>query len=164
MVWRTVQLCGTWVIIMAGKYALKTEMFQLSACGSKHGFLEWLVYCYSKFCVCHIASLSNWGKGEQGRQYFLFRFCHNYAQQPTLPPSKAHGFCPQGKECSLSHDLDVILDHEESQLQAKRKKRKRKRKRSTAGQSIAYSMYTAALHCMDRQIACVHVASVFRKL
>ena len=29
-----------WVIIMAGKYALKTEMFQLSACGSKHGFLE----------------------------------------------------------------------------------------------------------------------------
>ncbi|XP_028392038.1 target of EGR1 protein 1-like [Dendronephthya gigantea] len=39
----------------------------------------------------------------------------------------AHGYCPKGMQCEMSHDIDVILNYEQ-QKKAKKKKRKRNRK------------------------------------
>jgi len=43
----------------------------------------------------------------------------------------AHGWCKDGRNCSLSHDIDAILDLEEAKLE---KKRAKKRRRKNAGQ------------------------------
>lgn len=57
------------------------------------------------------------------------------SQWYTLFPIQAFGFCHQNN-CDGTHNLDVILDADQSQLEQKRNRRRRKRKAKTRGQSV----------------------------
>ena len=56
----------------------------------------------------------------------------------SIPPCEqyaAHGHCPKGMQCEMSHDIDVILNYEQQKkANKKRRKRKRKSKQTTSSQ------------------------------
>lgn len=51
--------------------------------------------------------------------------------------SQAFGWCPNGSECPLSHDTDLIILQDEKGVKSKRRKRKRQREKKTEGDKAA---------------------------
>ncbi|CDQ89404.1 unnamed protein product [Oncorhynchus mykiss] len=106
---------------------------------------SYLEYAYKK---CKLDNSKSIEAGGGGRHLFL-EFCKysaplsNYVDyRPCLAGFSpdgllnvcqrfsAYGWCPNGSQCPLSHDTDLIIQHDEKE---KKKKRKRKRKNSSQG-------------------------------
>ncbi|XP_064793117.1 target of EGR1 protein 1 [Oncorhynchus masou masou] len=109
---------------------------------------SYLEYAYKK---CKLDNSKSLEVGGNGHHLFL-EFCKysgdlsSYVDfRPCLAGSSpegplnvcqrfsAYGWCPNGSECPLSHDTDLIIQHDEKNKVEKKKKRKRKRKNSSQG-------------------------------
>ncbi|KAK6310672.1 hypothetical protein J4Q44_G00187270 [Coregonus suidteri] len=109
---------------------------------------SYLEYAYKK---CKLDNSKSLEVGGNGRHLFL-EFCKysghlsSYVDyRPCLAGSSlegplnvcqrfsAYGWCPNGSQCPLSHDTDLIIQHDEKNKVEKKKKRKRKRKNSSQG-------------------------------
>lgn len=110
---------------------------------------SYLEYAYKK-CKRDNTKIAEDGgsdAGLDGGSHVFLEFC-NYSghmssyvdYRPCLPGSSlegtlavcqrfsAYGWCPNGSQCPLSHDTDLIIQQDEQSKEDKRKKRKRKRK------------------------------------
>nr|XP_046177578.1 target of EGR1 protein 1-like isoform X1 [Oncorhynchus gorbuscha] len=109
---------------------------------------SYLEYAYKK---CKLDNMKSLEVGGNGHHLFL-EFCKysghlsSYVDfRPCLAGSSlegplnvcqrfsAYGWCPNGSQCPLSHDTDLIIQHDEKNQVEKKKKRKRKRKNSSQG-------------------------------
>ncbi|XP_035655895.1 target of EGR1 protein 1-like [Oncorhynchus keta] len=109
---------------------------------------SYLEYAYKKCKLDNMKSLEVGGKGH----HLFLEFCKysghlsSYVDfRPCLAGSSlegplnvcqrfsAYGWCPNGSQCPLSHDTDLIIQHDEKNQVEKKKKRKRKRKNSSQG-------------------------------
>ncbi|XP_055722859.1 target of EGR1 protein 1-like [Salvelinus fontinalis] len=109
---------------------------------------SYLEYAYKK---CKLDNSKSLEVGSNGHHLFL-EFCKysghlsSYVDfRPCLAGSSlegplnvcqrfsAYGWCPNGSLCPLSHDTDLIIQHDEKNKVEKKKKRKRKRKNSSQG-------------------------------
>ncbi|CDQ59710.1 unnamed protein product [Oncorhynchus mykiss] len=109
---------------------------------------SYLEYAYKK---CKLDNSKSLEVGGNGHHLFL-EFCKysghlsSYVDfRPCLAGSSlegplnvcqrfsAYGWCPNGSQCPLSHDTDLIIQHDEKNKVEKKKKRKRKRKNSSQG-------------------------------
>ncbi|KAJ8011997.1 hypothetical protein DPEC_G00064120 [Dallia pectoralis] len=84
-------------------------------------------HLYLEFCK-YSGSLSN---------YVDYRPC-SAGEIPDGPLNvclrfSAFGWCPNGSQCPMSHDTDLIIQHDEKDKDDKKKKRRRKRKNSFQG-------------------------------
>ncbi|CAB4039885.1 Target of EGR1 1, partial, partial [Paramuricea clavata] len=55
----------------------------------------------------------------------------------SVPPCEqyaAHGHCPKGMQCEMSHDIDIILNYEQQKKAKKKRKRKQKSKQNTSSE------------------------------
>lgn len=62
---------------------------------------------------------------------------HSREQTQQCEPYAAHGHCRDGPQCRLSHDLDVILDHEERGTQHRSRKRRRNKGKTAPTDDVA---------------------------
>nr|XP_029498515.1 target of EGR1 protein 1-like isoform X2 [Oncorhynchus nerka]XP_029498517.1 target of EGR1 protein 1-like isoform X3 [Oncorhynchus nerka] len=109
---------------------------------------SYLEYAYKK---CKLDNMKSLEVGGNGHHLFL-EFCKysghlsSYVDfRPCLAGSSlegplnvcqrfsAYGWCPNGSQCPLSHDTDLIIQHDEKNQVEKKKKRKRKRRNSFQG-------------------------------
>lgn len=115
---------------------------------------SYLEYAYKKCKLDNTRSVTSGGPGP----HVHVEFCQyagqmstyvDYRECPALVSSEeqteicqrfsAFGWCPNGTECPLSHDTDLIILQDEKGNMDKRKKRKRQREKKKGGGGIADS-------------------------
>ncbi|KAG9278432.1 target of EGR1 protein 1 [Astyanax mexicanus] len=120
------------------KYATEYEL-RLTA--------SYLEYAYKK---CKLDNARSVEAGSDGSRLFLefynytghlqryvdYRPCldnHSHGGTPDICIQfSAYGWCPNGTQCPLSHDTDLIIQQDEKTKEDKRKKRKRRKKQKLA--------------------------------
>ncbi|XP_016330337.1 target of EGR1 protein 1-like isoform X2 [Sinocyclocheilus anshuiensis] len=116
---------------------------------------SYLEYAYKKCKLDNSKAIAGGGNGSHVflefckytgsmQSYIDYRPClDNQNQDGVLNicvQFSAYGWCPNGSQCSMSHDTDLIIQHDEKIREDKRKKRKRKnKKKGSQGPSEACS-------------------------
>ncbi|KAI3375321.1 hypothetical protein L3Q82_021809, partial [Scortum barcoo] len=115
---------------------------------------SYLEYAYKKCKLDNSRSVTSGGTGPHVHVEFCQYAGHmstyvDYRECPAVASSEgqtdicqrfsAFGWCPNGTQCQLSHDTDLIILQDEKGIGDKRKKRKRQRERNRGGGKAAES-------------------------
>uniref|UniRef100_A0A7N6B497 Target of EGR1 protein 1 n=1 Tax=Anabas testudineus TaxID=64144 RepID=A0A7N6B497_ANATE len=113
---------------------------------------SYLEYAYKKCKLDNSRSVTSGGTGPHVHvefcqyaghmsSYVDFRVCPAVAsadrQSDICQRFSAFGWCPNGAQCALSHDTDLIILQDEKGKEDKRKKRKRQREKKKSGGEVA---------------------------
>ncbi|XP_053293460.1 target of EGR1 protein 1 [Pleuronectes platessa] len=120
---------------------------------------SYLEYAYKKCKLDNSRSLTSGGSGH----HVHVEFCHyagqmsSYVDYRVCPVVDSHegqtdicqrfsafGWCPNGTQCPLSHDTDLIILQDEKHVDTKRKKRKRQKKRDREDAAEGSSIFDGA--------------------
>ncbi|XP_035383934.1 target of EGR1 protein 1 isoform X1 [Electrophorus electricus] len=127
---------------------------------------SYLEYAYKK---CKLDNAKSMQTGGEGPCLFL-EFCdysgclQGYVDYRPCSDSQSHdsslnicvqfsayGWCPNGSQCPMSHDTDLIIQQDEKTKEDKRKKRKRRKKQKVTWGEMGGSPQDKRAHLEDKE-------------